>query len=66
MAKITFDGMTMEQAKCFAHWYEGQGEQDAGIWFEIHNLETPMTNMQAKPKWMEINEKEQAILVHCK
>lgn len=25
---------TPEQVKAFADWYEGQGEQDASIWFE--------------------------------
>lgn len=25
---------TKEQAKAFIKWYEGQGEQDAQVWFE--------------------------------
>jgi len=25
-----------EQVKCFIEWYEGQGEQDAAVWFEIN------------------------------
>ena len=27
---------TPAQVKAFIDWYEGQGEQDACIWFEIH------------------------------
>lgn len=26
---------TEEQVRAFISWYEGQGEQDAGTWFEI-------------------------------
>jgi hypothetical protein len=33
--KVTFTGFeTEEQAKTFADWFEGQGEQDASIWME--------------------------------
>ena len=30
---------TEAQAKAFIEWYEGQGEQDAGIWFECRKEE---------------------------
>lgn len=30
---------TKEQVKAFIDWYEGQGEQDAAIWFEERKLE---------------------------
>lgn len=30
---------TKEQAKAFIEWYEGQGEQDAQIWFEARVYE---------------------------
>jgi len=26
---------TKAQVKAFINWYEGQGEQDASIWFEV-------------------------------
>jgi len=29
----TFTGLTRDQAKVFASWYSGQGEQDADFWF---------------------------------
>jgi len=33
--KVVFDGFeTEEQAKAFADWYEGSGEQDAGTWLD--------------------------------
>lgn len=35
MWSVTFTGFeTKEQARCFADWYEGQGEQDAAYWLE--------------------------------
>ena len=41
----TFVNLTRAQAREFASWYEGQGEQDADIWFD-ENCEdgTPMTD----------------------
>jgi len=36
--KVVFDGFeTEEQAKAFASWFEGSGEQDAGNWLEASN-----------------------------
>jgi hypothetical protein len=33
--KVIFEGFeTEEQAKTFADWYEGQGEQDSAMWLE--------------------------------
>jgi hypothetical protein len=34
---------TRQQAEEFARWYEGQGEQDIGFWFEEAGLPTPYT-----------------------
>lgn len=37
---LTIKGFkTKEQVKAFASWYEGQGEQDASIWFECRKEE---------------------------
>jgi hypothetical protein len=33
---VTFTGLTADQAKTLASWYEGQGEQDADIWFDVN------------------------------
>ena len=36
--KVVFDGFETEaQAKAFAEWFEGSGEQDAGNWLEASN-----------------------------
>jgi len=43
MAKCTFVGLTVEQAKTFASWFEGQGEQDCEIWFEAQGVPAPLT-----------------------
>ena len=33
--KVIFEGFeTEEQAKTFADWYQGQGEQDSAMWLE--------------------------------
>jgi len=37
MFSVTFTGFrTIEQAKAFASWYSGCGEQDAPLWMEEH------------------------------
>ena len=41
MARCIFDNLTIEQARVLADWYEGQGEQDAQVWFEENDVETP-------------------------
>jgi hypothetical protein len=36
--KVVFDGFeTEEQAKAFADWYEGSGEQDSSNWLEVRS-----------------------------
>lgn len=41
MARAVFENLTPAQAKELVNWYEGQGEQDAGIWFEINEVPVP-------------------------
>lgn len=43
MATLIFTNLTWEQAKCLAKWYEGQGEQDADVWFSEQQIKTPIT-----------------------
>jgi hypothetical protein len=64
MAQLIFDGITLEQARALARWYEGQGEQEAATWMEISNpdLEVPMVRVQ-NPKWC--RETEHAIIIDC-
>lgn len=63
MARVVFEDLTLEQAKVFADWFEGQGEQDCIPWFEDCNVPAPMADVQRK-NWLE--EKEDEIVVHCK
>jgi hypothetical protein len=65
MAKVIFENLTKEQAKTLAEWYEGQGEQDAGVWFDIHNVPTPMTDVQRKGGYCKIDKRTGDITVYC-
>ena len=44
MARCTFENLTVEQAKTLAEWFEGQGEQDADMWFDINCVPTPWSD----------------------
>jgi hypothetical protein len=49
--KLVIEGFdTIEEAKAFASWYGGQGEQDACIWFECRKDEgkIPSSSMLQK------------------
>jgi hypothetical protein len=49
MARLIFENISLKAAKTFAEWYEGQGEQDADLWFEIHdNIDSPKVDVQNK------------------
>ena len=42
---VKFINLTLEQARTFADWYDGQGEQDAEMWFDEHCEDgTPRTD----------------------
>lgn len=64
MAKLILTNISLKQAKLFADWYEGQGEQDADIWFDIHGEETPMVDVQRK-NWLEVDKDAQTVTIHC-
>jgi hypothetical protein len=64
MAQVIFHSMTLEQAKTLAKWYEGQGEQDASVWFEIKGVEVPCVNTR-NPKWFSVDEETQNVKVDC-
>ena len=61
MAKVIFDGLTKEQAKQLANWYEGQGEQDASVWFECQDnpVEVPLVRS------IKTNKKTGDVSVEC-
>lgn len=48
MYKVIFHVPTLAQAKELAAWYDGQGEQDADIWFEAQDLKAPYVDNQRK------------------
>ena len=52
---MIFENLTLEDAKTLAHWYEGQGEQIADIWFECQEKgRSPITNVSREGGFMEI------------
>jgi len=59
MYKVIFEVPTFEQAKMLAKWYDGQGEQDADVWFEENQLRAPMT------KNYNIDETNKIVTVRC-
>lgn len=45
MISVTFEGFkSIKDAEIFVQWYEGQGEQDAEIWFECNDSTAPMVD----------------------
>ena len=58
MARLIFENLTLEDAQMLAEWYEGQGEQDAEVWFECSDDHptghAPMTDVSRKGGFMEI------------
>ncbi len=50
MARLIFEDLTIEQAKCLASWYCGQGEQDSSYWLDeadLPNVSTDVVRMQS-------------------
>ena len=64
MAKLIIENLTLEQAKELAHWYEGQGEQDAGVWFECQDKSAPSVDVSHKPSWIQID--DEVVTIWCK
>ncbi len=65
MAKCIFDNLTPEQAKILAGWFEGQGEQDCDVWFDVHGVEAPLTDVRRKGGYREILDNGD-VIVHCR
>lgn len=61
MARVIFDGLTKEQAKVFAEWFEGQGEQDCEIWFDENGVPSPLVDVK-----QEFQYQGDDVIVHCK
>lgn len=65
MARLIFDGLTLERAKVLAEWYEGQGEQNAEFWFEIRDMVAPIADVQAKD-WLIVDKENQTVTMKVK
>ena len=66
MAKLIIDGLTPNQAKVLADWYDGQGEQDASIWFDYNGNgdEAPMVDNGREGGCEEIDA-DGNVTLHC-
>lgn len=67
MAKLIVENLTMAQAETFAEWYEGQGEQDACIWFD-ENCEddAPMADNGKPGGCIVVDKENQTIILYTK
>ena len=65
MARFIFEDLTPEQAKVFADWYLGQGEQNADIWFEEQKQKTPYPDLKRPGGYPTILENGD-VIVHCR
>ena len=65
MAKCIFENLTIGQAKELAKWYEGQGEQDADIWFEENDMKAPYTDTMHKGGAVQVR-KNGDVVVYCR
>ena len=66
MANCTFTNLTKKQAKMLAEWYEGQGEQDADVWFDCNGVKTPMTDCGRDGGYKEVNKETGDVIVYCR
>lgn len=63
MARLIIENITLAQAKALAHWYEGQGEQNADDWLSEHQLQAPLVDV-SREDWLKIEGDE--VTVYCK
>lgn len=63
MARLIIENITLKQAKALAHWYEGQGEQDADVWLEEQGCRAPLVDV-AKNGWLNVD--GDSVTIFCK
>ena len=61
MARIVFEGLTKDQVRVFADWFEGQGEQDCEIWFDEQGIKPPLVDVRTP-----YEECGDDLIVYCK
>ena len=62
-ATLIFKGLTLEQAKCFASWYEGQAEQDT-CWFDEQGIPCPQSNVGRKGGYSVVDSDTKTVTCH--
>ena len=65
MAKLIIEVETLDQAKELAHWYEGQGEQDADVWFECNDVKTPISKTNHPGGCIQVDEENETVILYC-
>ena len=65
MARCIFENLTPEQAATLAEWFEGQGEQDCGVWFDDRGVKSPLADVQRKGGYRQIMPNGD-VIVHCR
>jgi hypothetical protein len=68
MAKLIIEGLTPVQARELANWYEGQGEQDAGIWFECNGEgeDAPLADVGREGGCMITDAESGDVVLYCR
>jgi len=66
MAKLILDGLTLEQAKELAAWFEGQGEQDAMTWFDCQTNPLPHVYTDVGGSQEAITVTGDTVIVRCR
>jgi hypothetical protein len=66
MGKLIFENISVEDAEILAKWYEGQGEQDADVWFEVKGKRAPLVDIRRKNGCIEIDEEKQEVKLYLK
>ena len=66
MAKLILDGFdTIKDAKEYAHWFTGQGEQDACIWMDENNDGRHfLANVGRNSGWIKIDNENGEITIY--
>lgn len=62
--KLVIKGLTKKQAEILADWYDGQGEQDARIWFEETGEHVPLVDVARPGGCMKVKKKK--VVLYCK
>lgn len=65
MARLIFENISLKDAKIFVDWYEGQGEQNADIWFEENGSTAPLVDVGRKG-WLKVDKENDTVTVQLR